>query len=165
MKEIIDNIMENAKKAYKESIIIDNIVIQDLILTIITETKKLQEIPKKELNTVRHIPSTRERVLLEDSQSNDINVIAYIFSEYEHTALFPNMNQTEAVSAIADLMNVKYKTFTNRRDRYDRYTNSHRVGWDEDLPSSLQDIFDELVTLSKEQVLNKGKKILEKYSQ
>jgi len=164
MKKITDNIIENAKKAYKESILIDNTTIQDLVLTIITETKKLQEIPKKELSIRRNILSTRERVLLEDGQSHDINIIAYIFSEYEHTALFPNINQTEAVSIIANLMNVKYKTFTNRRDRYDRYTNSHRVGWDEDLPNSLQNIFDKLVILSKEEIINKGKNILKKYS-
>jgi len=166
MTKIIENIMNNTKQAYKESVIVDNTVIQDLLLAILTDTNRLQEIAKieKEEPIIKKVSKTRERVLLEDNQSNDINIIAYVFSEYEHTALFPNINQTEAVSMIADLMAVKYKTFTNRRDRYDRYTNSHRAGWDEDLPNSLKVVFDELVSLPKDTVINKAKNILAKYS-
>lgn len=43
MTKVIDKLIENAKKAYKESILIDNTILQDLLLEILTDSKKLQE--------------------------------------------------------------------------------------------------------------------------
>ena len=43
MTKVIDKLIENTKKAYKESILIDNTILQDLLLEILTDSKKLQE--------------------------------------------------------------------------------------------------------------------------
>lgn len=43
MTKVINKLMENTKKAYKESILIDNTILQDLLLEILTDSKKLQE--------------------------------------------------------------------------------------------------------------------------
>ena len=41
MTEIINNILENSKKAYKKSIMINNEELEELLFSIITDTKKL----------------------------------------------------------------------------------------------------------------------------
>jgi len=42
MREVIDNLIENGKKAYKESIVIDHEILQDILLEILTDVKKLE---------------------------------------------------------------------------------------------------------------------------
>jgi len=173
MRKELDSILQNVKLAYKESVLIENDIIQDILLTVLTDVKMLEDKisitklrpglkVKKTLEDNQY--TSRNRVSIEEQQSYDINVIAYVFSEYEHTALFPNKNQTESVTVISNLMSVKYKTFTNRRDRFDRYTHSKRAGWDENLPNGLQVVFNELKGLSKDVVIDKAKQILQKYS-
>ncbi len=157
MKNIIESILDNAKKAYKESVMIDNIVIQELLLSILTDAKRLQEPIEPK------IQKTRERITLKETHSRDIDIIAYIFSEYEHSSLFPEKSQTDAVQHISDVMNVKYNTFTNKRDAFDRYTNSSRKGWEKDLSPQLQIIFDEYKSFPRNIAIENGEKIIEKY--
>ena len=157
MKTITENILDNAKKAYKESVIIDNTVIQELLLSILTDVKRLQEPVEPKVH------KNRERLTLSETHSKDIDIIAYIFSEYEHTSLFPNKSQTDAVQYISKLMNVKYKTFTNKRDSFDRYTNSSRKGWNQELSKTLQMIFDEYKNLPMEVAIRNAKRIMNKY--
>lgn len=51
MKKVLESIILNAKDAYKESVIIDNEKLQDLLLTILTDSKKLQELKEDESTT------------------------------------------------------------------------------------------------------------------
>jgi len=44
MNKLIENIFKNTKEAYKESIIIDNEKIQDLLFTVLEDVKKLENI-------------------------------------------------------------------------------------------------------------------------
>ena len=159
MNSIVDNILLNAKKAYKESVIIENIELQELILSILTDISRIKETSK---TNRRHMP--RERIILDDEHAEDTNVLAYVFSEYEHTSLFPDKSQTEAFQFIADLLNVKYKTFSNKRDAFDKYTSSKRVGWDKELPPSLELIFKKYKSMSREKVLTVANKKIHKYS-
>ncbi len=133
---LLNNILDNAKLIYKESNLIDNEKIEELTLSIIIDIKNLQNDQKE------YIP--RERVTLSDEKSKDVNILAYVFSEYEHTSLFPDDNQSDAIQKISNLLDVKYHTFRNKRDNYDRYTNSPRKGWEKELSDSLQEVFDEL---------------------
>ena len=43
MTEIINNILENSKKAYKKSIMINNEELEELLFSILTASKKLSE--------------------------------------------------------------------------------------------------------------------------
>ena len=43
MIKVMDTLIENTKKAYKESVLMDNTILQDLLLEILTDSKKLQE--------------------------------------------------------------------------------------------------------------------------
>lgn len=49
MNEVIDSIILNTKEAYKQSVVIDNEKLQDLLLTILTDSKKLQSLKEEEL--------------------------------------------------------------------------------------------------------------------
>ena len=60
-------------------------------------------------------------------------------------------------------VNVKQNTFTNKRDAFDKFTNSMRVGWDKELSQSMQDIFDKLSGLSENEVISIANNILQKY--
>jgi len=72
MKEVIESILNNTKKAYKESVVIDNEKLQDLLLTVLTETKKLEDIstnlkentvstqPKENVSTRYSVEQVRE---------------------------------------------------------------------------------------------------------
>lgn len=52
MTEIINNILENSKKAYKKSIMINNEELEELLFSIITDTKKLlDKVSDKEIIT------------------------------------------------------------------------------------------------------------------
>jgi 3D (Asp-Asp-Asp) domain-containing protein len=57
MNRIIESIILNTKKAYKESIVIDNEKLQDLLLTILTDSKKLEELKENEMATNTNINS------------------------------------------------------------------------------------------------------------
>jgi len=155
MNLIFNTILENAKLIYKESNQIDNEKIEELALSIIIDIKKLQSDKKKY--------KPRERITLSDEKSKDVNILAYVFSEYEHTSLFPNDNQLSALTKITNLIDVKPNTFKNKRDAYDSYTNSSRKGWEKELSDSLQEVFDELKVLSKEEVLTIANNIIKKY--
>ena len=159
MDSIVSNILNNAKLAYKEIVISDNEVIQELLLSILADSKRLQGLKINSVST--SVP--RERVTLDRERSADINTIAYIFSEYEHTSLFPNLNQTQAFKEVSKILNVKQNTFTNKRDAFDKFTNSMRVGWDKELSQSMQDIFDKLSGLSENEVISIANNILQKY--
>jgi len=155
MNLIFNTILENAKLIYKESNQIDNEKIEELALSIIIDIKKLQSDKKKY--------KPRERITLSDEKSKDVNILAYVFSEYEHSSLFPMENQSNAIKKISKLLDVKYNTFRNKRDNYDRYTNSSREGWEKKLSDSLQEVFDELKVLSKDEVLKIANNIINKY--
>jgi len=155
MNSSIDTILKNAKLIYKESIQVNNETIEELALSIITDIKILQD--------NKEISKPRERITLNNEKSKDINILAYVFSEYEHSSLFPIDTQSKAFKKITNILDVKYNTFTNKRDTYDSYTSSQREGWKKELSDSLQEVFDELKILPKNKVLNIARTIIKKY--
>jgi hypothetical protein len=168
MDMLVESILSNTKKAYKESVLIDNSIIQDLLLSVLADCSRLADsIDKQEL--ICNVESsdkriTRVRSTLSDDHSKDINIVAYVFSEYEHTSLFPNKSQTEAFEEASGLLNVKLTTFRNKRDAYDRYTSSARAGWDKPLSTQMKDIFNEYKILSKDIAIANARLILGKHN-
>jgi hypothetical protein len=153
----VESILANAKKAYKESVAIGSIEIQELLLSILTDVIKLQEPTKFGV----HKP--KEKALPVDTPSRDIDTIAYVFSEYEHRSLFPDKSQADAIRHVSQLLNVKYNTFRNKRDAFDRHTNSKRKGWDRELSEPLQRILDKYKNLSQKKVIKRANTIINKY--
>lgn len=70
MKDIVNKIIDEAKVAYKESIIIDNKIIEEKLLFIITESKYL-------LNELEHIKlkKKKKKKLNEEIEKNEIEKI------------------------------------------------------------------------------------------
>lgn len=69
MKDVIDNIYETTKKAYKESILIDNVKLQDLLFEVLADVKKLESFTE-ETNKNRIVPvqstTTRKTTYTQD---------------------------------------------------------------------------------------------------
>jgi hypothetical protein len=160
MDSRLNNILQNAKSIYRESIQENNSVIEELSLSIITEVTILNNDENRE--NFQH-KELRRRVRLDDEHSRDVDILAYVFSEYEHIALFPNDTQTSAFTKVSDILNTKPNTFSNKRDFFDSHTNSKRVGWGKELSKPMQKVFDELKNLSKNEVIAIGKQILDRY--
>lgn len=156
---IAQNIINNAKKAYKESVIVGNIEIQELLLSILTDAINLQKL--SETNAYKQ----KKGMSPDEVHAREVNIIAYVFSEYEHTSLFPDKSQTEAIKYLSQLLNIKYNTFKSKRDAFDRYTNSKRKGWDKELPIPLQKVFDEYRSLPWVQVVENANAIINKYKE
>lgn len=58
MIHTLNQILEHSKKAYKESILIENQTLEDLLITIISDSKQLIE--KMEQNTMKYSSKTRD---------------------------------------------------------------------------------------------------------
>jgi len=65
MKELIENVFRNTKEAYKESIIIDNEKIQDLLFIVLEDVKKLENILDNNYS-IKQVPKGRKTTYTED---------------------------------------------------------------------------------------------------
>jgi len=69
--------------------------------------------------------------------------------------------QDSAFEDIGRIFGLAKNSVKNERDRYDRFTNSSRVGWKEDaLPERLQSVFDDYAESDREKFLELSKSIL-----
>lgn len=69
--------------------------------------------------------------------------------------------QADAFSSIADLFGSKKRTVQNERDAFDAFTDSERTGWQKPLPPRLKPIFDEFGELTRDDMFQLAKTILE----
>jgi hypothetical protein len=108
--------------------------------------------------------SVRSRVHKRVKDPKDVNIVAYFLSKYEHHDLFigQNYNQSETFTKASELLGVPMGTLRNIRDAFDRYTSSHRVGWDKPLNALQQKIFDAMENKQKSEVLEIVQGILAK---
>ncbi len=83
------------------------------------------------INTVR-TPENREPCY----------IAALYLSRFGHFG-FSQGNQAETFAYFGRQLGVAGNTIKNYRDRFDRYVDNHRAGWDVELPSELQRILDE----------------------
>lgn len=121
--------------------------------------------------------SKRQEGYTHYANEEDIEFIAYCFSNYEHYSLYPSLNQGEAFEKAAKLLNVKVKTLRNRRDEFDgNYRNipfdkkeerkaiGRRVGWKKPLSELQTKIKNQWDTEDKQTVIARAKQILSKYA-
>ena len=69
--------------------------------------------------------------------------------------------QDEAFDTIAEKFGTKRNTVKNNRDNFDSYTDSGRVGWKTPLRPALQKVWDLADGMSREEILQTGRRILE----
>ncbi len=156
--ETLDKVIKTAKEAYRESIIIDNEKIQDLLLSIITMTDQLRNVA---VVNKRHVAS---RDTIPEGKYKDMACIAYVLSEFGHQVFDSNKTQAQVIEEISNILGTKSGTIRNMRDFLDTYTNSPREGWKKPLADRLQDVFDECKsTVPPEMTIERAKSILLKY--
>jgi len=78
--------------------------------------------------------------LLEIEREKVLTCALYL-SKYGHQHLGLG-NQGETIRHLAQKLNVPANTLKNYRDRFDRYVDNHRVGWDAPLTPKLKSVFE-----------------------
>lgn len=69
--------------------------------------------------------------------------------------------QDAAFGNIGEIFGLSKNSVKNERDRYDRFTDSNRVGWKEEaLPPRLQEVFDQFSTIERDELLRLSTQIL-----
>lgn len=71
-----------------------------------------------------------------------MHIAALYMSRFGHHQLNQG-NQTQAFAYLGRKYGVASNTVKNIRDRFDRYVDNHRVGWNAELPENLQAVLDE----------------------
>ena len=83
--------------------------------------------------------------------------------EYGHRKFYENLTQTQVLEKLSETLKTKPATLRNIRDFLDSHTSSSRQGWKKPLSDRLQRVYDECVLLSRDNVIERAKNILEKY--
>ncbi|WP_413699271.1 hypothetical protein ACLKMH_17475 [Psychromonas sp. KJ10-10] len=84
---------------------------------------------------------SEELVVANDIDREKMLATALYLARFEHH--FLNIgNQTETFRHFASQLRIPYGTLRNYRDRFDRYVDNHRQGWNAPLTNELQSIID-----------------------
>ena len=100
--------------------------------------KPFQNLQSKE-SEVDEIPV--ESNSLSEFEREKVLTCALYLSKHEHQHLGIG-NQGETIRHLAQKLNVPANTLKNYRDRFDRYVDNHRVGWDAPLMPKLNNILE-----------------------
>ena len=97
----------------------------------------------------------------DSNQKNDVYIVGYCFSNYEHDSLYLHMSQDNAFKEAAKSLGVKKNYLKYIRDHFDGHNNNNRRGfWKIPLLPYLKEIKDIYDTKSKQDVINEAKNIL-----
>ena len=106
-------------------------------------------------------PSTGARQTYDRITKEHINKVAYVFSEYEHTALYPHLKQTIAFETASRVLGCPRGTLQNIRDAFDGHNNSPRRGWwQKPLADDLQHVKDKFDKRTRAENVAEAKEIL-----
>ena len=75
MKEVIENIVIKTKQAYKQSVIIDNEELQDLLLEILTDIKQIEIVEEKKENMTAKVDVGNKKPRYTYEEVKDIMVV------------------------------------------------------------------------------------------
>lgn len=143
-EKIMKSLKELAELGYLTAISHEESYSKDIFWNILSELNRLEALQQH---------NTPGRAMYQKiDNKEDMLVVAYFLSKYEHTELFPkdNLTQKEAIDKIASIIGVNRNTLKNQRDRFDSFTGSHRVGWKEPLNAKEEEVFKSLGALPKE---------------
>ena len=86
-----------------------------------------------------------------DENNEKVLIVALYLSKFGHLQLDIG-NQTETFKELGRILDVKPSTLRNYRDRFDRYVDNHRQGWDAELPQKYQQILDNYKNASESEL-------------
>lgn len=92
-----------------------------------------------------------------------VYVVACYLSRFGHEDIFKNLNQTQSLKKIAEILSIKHTTLKGTRDVFDPFFDNDRKGWN-GRPLNEQElkIYNKYKNKSKNEFLNEVKNILGK---
>ncbi len=161
MKELLSQIKNLAQEGMEQSIVDRNKESKEIFLEILLKAEvALNKSDAKPVATFS-TSTGRKHDKISDEARHNLNVVAYAFSEYKHTMLYPLVTQQEAFYRASQKLGVKKNTLSAKRDAFDGHNDNHRKGWwRTPLAPDMQLIKDEYDKKSKDEVLADAREIL-----
>lgn len=132
MNDLLNEIKQLTKTGYETAILSNEEKSQDIFLNILLKIEMaLKSIQSANTITYKAASSNTERTYekFDEETKRRAYLIAYCFSYYEHTCLYPEYTQDKAFDVAAKKLNIKKNTLKNFRDQFDGHNNSDRRGW------------------------------------
>lgn len=166
MDTLLNEIKQLAQQGLEKSIISRDEENKDIFMQIMLKAevainKVEQSSAHKNVVAEKENFSTRTYERIDEDAKSDMYLIAYCFSRFEHTSLYPQYSQDKSFIIAAEKLGVKKNTLKNSRDWFDGHNNNTRKGWwQAPLPEDMQK-FKEIYDLkSKNEVIAEAKNIL-----
>ncbi|MDD3238366.1 MAG: hypothetical protein PHV37_09765 [Candidatus Gastranaerophilales bacterium] len=169
MKNLLMEIKQLAQKGMENTIISNDVQNKDIFLSILLKSEvaisKIGDNFNNSIGFSERPENNRTYERIDEELKNDMYLIAYCFSYYEHTSLYPQFSQDKAFEVAATKLGVKKTTLKNTRDWFDGHNDSHRRGWwQAPLPEDMQNFRDVYDKKKREDILNEARMILDTLS-
>ncbi len=163
MKELLQQIKQLAQEGMEQSIIDKNSDSKEIFLSILLKSEvalnRNNEKPIQKNSYPQVTPRKNDKIT--DEIRYKLNVVAYCFSEFKHTTLYPLVTQQEAFYRASQALGVKKNTLSAKRDAFDGHNDNHRKGWwRTPLTPDMQMVKDEFDGKSKDDILQAARQIL-----
>lgn len=166
MNNLLNEIKQLAQQGLENTIIAKDDKNKDIFLNIMLKSElALNKIPMKNTNSLtltNKEESSRTYEKLDDDIKMNMYLVAYCFSCYEHTSLYPKFSQDKAFIVASEQLGVKKNTLKNARDWFDGHNDSHRSGWwQSPLPEDMERAKNVFDNKSRNDLLDEAREILE----
>jgi len=161
MENLLTEIKALAKDGYENAVMSNTEKCKDAFLSIMLKIEISLNTPVTiRKNFTSNIPSrTYEKI--NDIQKQNMYLVAYCFSYFDHTSLYPAYKQDKAFEIAAEKLGVKKNTLKNARDWFDGHNDNHRKGWwQSPLPDDMAKVKKIYGNKSKEEIISLAKSIL-----
>lgn len=144
MNDLLNEIKQLTKTGYETAIISNEEKSKDIFFNILLKIEMALKTmssaqPINNTLTSQHTDRTYEK--MDEETKRQAYIVAYCFSYYEHTSLYPECTQDQAFEIAARKLNIKKNTLKNYRDAFDGHNNSPRKGWwQKELPYDMEQI-------------------------
>ena len=166
MNNLLNEIKQLAQQGLENTIIAKDDKNKDIFLNIMLKSElALNKIPMKNTNSL--LPTNKEESSrtyekIDDDIKMNMYLVAYCFSCYEHTSLYPKFSQDKAFIVAAEQLGVKKNTLKNARDWFDGHNDSHRSGWwQAPLPEDMERAKNVFDNKSRNELISEAQNILE----
>jgi len=166
MKNLLVEIKQLAQKGMEHMIISNDVQNKDIFLSILLKSEvaisKIGHNLSNSNDSSERPENNRTYERIDEELKNDMYLVAYCFSYYEHTSLYPQFSQDKAFEIAATKLGVKKTTLKNTRDWFDGHNDSHRKGWwQAPLPEDMQNFRDIYDKKKREDVISEANLLLE----
>lgn len=158
MKEFIEELKKITEQGLEAAIINSEEVSKKYYFEIYTKLSVIK-LDKAQV-TNQNVKKNRRYQKIKPSIKEQLHILAYYFSNYEHQEIYPNLSQSAAFQKAADKLGVKSTYLKYQRDYYDSMNNNHRKGLHPKYPEKYITTKNQLDKKSKEEVMILVKNIL-----